>query len=89
MYVAPGNGAPDERLYCFDIVKTHSGYRAYIVKTPKYRNRNTDASHTHRLYDGRHYVCWTNRVNSLADMKAIATHWSNCTRTYIEKGISF
>ena len=88
-YTAPGYGYPSQRHYSFDIVNTRNGYRAYIRSSPNYRNRNTDLHSTHRMYDGQYYVCWTNKVFSEADMKAIARHWSNCTQAYIDRGIRF
>lgn len=88
-YTAPGSFSESERRYQFDIRKTHEGYRAYIVRTPSYRNRATDGHSTHRLYDGRYYVCWDRPVDSYSDMLTIAKHWSDCSQKYIEHGTRF
>ena len=88
-YTACGRGPSSQREYCFDIVRKGSGYRAYIRSTPDYRGRSTDAHSTHRLYDGRYYVCWTDTIKSIEAMKAVARRWSDCTQAYIETGTRF
>ena len=88
-YTAKGSSPESQRHYQFNICKTHEGYKAYIVQTPSYRNRETDGHSTHRLYDGRYYVCWDRPVNSYDDMITIAKHWSDCSQKYIEQGTRF
>lgn len=88
-YMARGSNPYAQRAYEFEIVREDGGYRAYIKKGPSYGLRKQDMHSTHRMYDGRYYICWTNKVHSEADMKTIARHWSDCTQAYIENGTYF
>lgn len=88
-YVAQGRSTSTQRTYRFQIKRVGSGYRAYILNSPSYQNRSTDAHSTHRHYDGRYYVCWSTQVRTHSDMVNIAQQWADCTQKYIEYGTRF
>lgn len=88
-HVANGRSSIDQRRYRFRICNVHGEYRAYIEQSPSYRNRPTDGHSTHRHYDGRYYVCWSQPVRSYNDMINIAKGWADCTQKYIESGTRF
>lgn len=74
--------------YRFSFERQADGnYRAYITSMPSYGTRNTSMMVTHRLLDnGRHFVCWSNPLRSLADVKQVAALWADLTQTYIKTG---
>lgn len=88
-YVASGTSAINQRKYRFRICKVSGEYRAYIERSPSYRNRSTDLHSTHRHYDGQHYVCWSLPVRSCSGMAKIAKDWAEGTQRYIESGAKF
>lgn len=88
-YVAKGTSPESQRRYIFDICKAYDGYRAYIVQSPSYGERDTDGHSTHRFYDGRYYICWDRPIESYDGMVAVAKLWSDCSQKYIEKGTKF
>lgn len=88
-YVASGQSPLSQRRYRFRICKVGGEYRAYIEQSPSYRNRATDAHSTHRHYNGRYYICWSQPVRTRDGMIDIARSWAECTQRYIETGISF
>lgn len=78
--------------YCFSFERQPDGsYRAYIQRPPSYRSRCHCPQCTHRNEDqwGRRYVCWTSKLWSEADAKAVAAKWAECTQDYIRTGRRF
>ena len=66
-----------------------NGWRAYILSNLDYGRRDASAAVSHRLYDselGLHYVCWSTRITTKDQCKAIAKLWSDKTMDYIRKG---
>lgn len=88
-HIATGRSSIDQRRYRFKICKVNNEYRAYIEQSPSYRGRATDGHSTHRHYDGRYYVCWSQPVRSYDNMVTIAKQWADCTQRYIETGTRF
>lgn len=78
------------RSYSFAFEYTHSdadGYRAYIVTAPGYGGRSENLHSTHRLRDGsRYYICWSEKITTVAQMDAVAELWSKATVMYIANG---
>lgn len=78
------------RSYSFAFEYTHSaanGYRAYIVSAPSYGRHSGDLHSTHRLRDGsRYYICWSEKITTVAQMDAVAELWSKATVMYIANG---
>ncbi|MDA1231856.1 MAG: hypothetical protein O2856_13875 [Planctomycetota bacterium] len=67
--------------------QSDSSWRAYIVRQPSYDGRPDGSHPTHRLSDGgRPYVCWDRPVRTLAEMKAVAALWADCTQNYRKTG---
>ena len=77
--------------YLFSFEEQSDGsWRAYIENQPSYRDRPPDAHSTHRLPDGdRKYVCWTDSLWSLEEVKQVAALWANKTQDYIRTGNGF
>lgn len=64
-----------------------AGWRAFIDEAPRYEGRSEGAGPTHRLIDnGRHYICWSTRVDSKSAMESIADLWAKATVMYIVHG---
>jgi hypothetical protein len=76
--------------YRFSFEERWNGrWRIYIDQQPSYRGRADDAHSTHRLSDGRQYVCWTKSIRSLEDAKRVAAIWADKTQRYIRTGSDF
>lgn len=78
--------------YVFSFEQQSNGsWRAYIVSQPSYGLlRDKDCHTTHRLTDGgRHYVCWTNELRSLSELRQVAALWADSTQNYIRTGKRF
>jgi hypothetical protein len=66
-----------------------SGYRAYILDMPSYGGRDKSLHITHRLKDGeRYYICWSQPLHTLEDLKKVVAFWSDLTQTYIRTGMT-
>jgi len=73
--------------YEFSFEYKEDSYRAYILKMPSYQGRNESCVITHRLLDGnRYYICWSQPIKSVEDLKKVAAKWSDLTQTYIRTG---
>lgn len=73
--------------YRFSIELRSNGYRVYILEQPSYRGRSESAWKTHRLSHGSpKYICWTERIRSEEEAKAIAANWADRTQEYIRTG---
>lgn len=76
----------------FNYVNLPDGtWRAYIISTPSYKDRDRDMHITHRLSDsnGDDFVCWTEPLSSLEDCKYVSAVWAECTEKYIDYGTKF
>ena len=87
-------------IYKFEFCKVSEseGWRAYIkfpndIDYKRYNtNRDVGAVITHRLTDdhsGEKYICWTDPVRSLKNMRRITKDWCEGTAQYIRTGDSF
>lgn len=102
-YTAPGQNPPAQRKYMFEIrfvpgskekinwsfvrIPKPTEYRAYIIESPSYCNRNSSTHRTHRVPDGNeYYVSWCSSVKDFDSMVAIAKTWADRTQRYIETG---
>jgi hypothetical protein len=69
------------------------GWRAYIITEINYgRFADTSGHASHRnRFEGDTYpcICWSDRVDTLSEMKAIAALWSDVTAIYMETGETF
>lgn len=70
---------------------SNATYRAYIAAQPSYGPRDTSLHATHRLRDdrGRHYVCWTDPLQSEIQARRVAAIWADKTQEYIQTGRRF
>lgn len=75
--------------YVFDFVHMRAAntWRAYIVWQPPYGSRASGAHETHRLNDGRLYVCWDRAIATEAELRQVAALWAECTQRYIATGV--
>lgn len=69
-------------------------HRIYILKSPGYGDRSTDAHSTHRYYDrnfGCHYICVDRDYypEELNEARNIGLMWSQATARYIKTGETF
>lgn len=66
-------------------------WRAYILRMPSLRGRNSDAHTTHRWHDSNnnYWVCWDRPVNSLKEIQAISRAWADHIQEYIATGKRF
>lgn len=88
VYYRTKNG---RKSYAFDIRDCGgAGYRVYILEEPDYGSRDSSAHATHRLQDehGR-YVCWTDRLETVAAAREVAALWADMTEDYILHGRTF
>lgn len=75
--------------YGFSFEQQSGGaWRAYIVSQPAYGTRDTSLIKTHRMHDGRYYVCWTPEPRTLEDLKKVVRLWADRTQRYIRFGTS-
>jgi hypothetical protein len=89
LYYRTKDGLSD---YGFSFESQSDGsWRAYIVSMPSYGHRDTSLHVTHRLrdLDGRYYVCWSQPLYSLEDIKKVAALWADLTQEYIKTGRTF
>ena len=79
------------RSYSFSFKYERVGdiWRAYIVSSPSYGSRATGLHSTHRLNDGRYYVCWSPEPTSLEAITVVSKMWADATAEYIDTGRSF
>lgn len=90
-YFANGRGSLEDRTFCFSYEKVGESWRAYIVKMPSLRSRDSSFALTHRLRadDGRTYVCWDSPIHNLKDMQNVSKMWADCICEYIKTGKRF
>lgn len=87
IYYRTKNGRSD---YGFNIARLGNGqFRIYIVSQPSYGSRSTGAHPTHRLNDGRPYICWDSPITSEEQARQIAAIWADKTEDYILHGTRF
>lgn len=76
--------------YEFEFEYTHdstNGYRAYIIRSPEYRDRSTALTKTHRIKEGnQYYVCWSEKIWSEESLDAVVALWCKATVMYIVLG---
>ncbi len=90
VYYAEDNHHSSDKLYKFNYKKVGTSWRAYIVRMPSLRGRDSSAHITHRLRDGdKYYVCWNRPVYSLKDIQTISRVWANNIQEYIATGRRF
>jgi hypothetical protein len=70
----------------FEYRQVGSVWRAYIISSPSYGSRSTGAHDTHRLNDGRYYVCWTPEPTRLDQVTEVSKLWAKATANYIDGG---
>lgn len=66
-----------------------NGWRAYILSNLDYGPRDASSVASHRLYDSElrlHYICWSRRIATKDECKAVAKLWSDKTMDYIREG---
>lgn len=77
----------------FNLVPNGSIVRIYIVRGPKYGNKNSDDHSTHRLTDehGRKYICIKHDLapTNTRDAAGWLKYWAENTVRYIRTGASF
>jgi bacterioferritin-associated ferredoxin len=80
---------PSGRLHYFRFKYRRRGsiWRAYILNRPKYKPWPKDWHSTHRLDDGKKYVCWTPEPTSYSDIVAVSEKWARTTARYVETGV--
>ncbi len=87
IYFANDRHGHNDREYRFDFRKVNNGWRAYILRTPDFGNRNMGSAVIHRLQDSSgYYICWDRQVNTLKDMQIIARRWADSIQEYIATG---
>lgn len=66
-------------------------WRCYIVSPLDYRGRDYSSASAHWLSDGSPfaYICWSERIRTKDDAKAICDLWSEATERYIRRGGTF
>lgn len=90
IYFANDRHGSTDKEYQFNYRKVNGVWRAYIVKMPSLRGRNSGSAITHRLYDnGRAYICWDRPVTNLKDMQVISRAWADNIQEYIATGRRF
>jgi len=72
--------------FTFKYEKIGSIWRAYIINSPSYGSRSTGAHDTHRLNDGRYYVCWSPEPTRLDEITQVSKMWADATAKYIDTG---
>jgi hypothetical protein len=77
--------------YAFRFLETErDGFRVYVISQPNYCGRSEDTHSTHRLTDSAGwFICWTARIESYEDAKAVAKKWAEATEKYIKHGQRF
>lgn len=71
--------------FVFDLIFVN-GWRIYIKEQPGYGNLDTSSVVTHRLNDGRSYICWDAPIPTVGAARFIAVAWAHATATYIATG---
>lgn len=90
VYFANGNDKNADREYRFNYKKVNGSWRAYILRMPDLKGRNSSGVVTHRLYDSdKPYVCWDRPVDTLEDMQTISKVWADSIQEYIATGKTF
>ena len=68
------------------------GWRVYIHEDMDYESRDASYAATHRMYqegDRYEHICWTGKIRTFEDAKAIAKIWADSTALYINGQDSF
>lgn len=68
------------------------GWRVYIINDIDYKNRNTGGHATHRNhFEGDTYpcICWSAKINTFDEAKAIASLWADTTDLYVRSAGGF
>ena len=87
IYFANDRHERDDKEYRFNYKKVGGSWRAYILRTPSFGDRNTASGVIHRLRDeSGDYICWDRDVNSLKDMQVISRRWADSIQEYISTG---
>jgi len=73
-------------VFTFEWVASANTWRAYIVSQPGYGERPQGALDTHRLNDGRTYICWDSPLRTAVDARNVAAAWAEATQRYIATG---
>lgn len=90
VYFANGNDKNADREYRFNYKRVNGSWRAYILRMPDLKDRNSSGVVTHRLYDNdKPYVCWDRPVDTLEDMQTISKVWADNIQEYIATGKTF
>ncbi len=90
IYFANNRHGSSDKEYRFNYKKVGDSWRAYIIRTPGWRGRDSGLAITHRLHDTQgHYVCWDRPVNTLKDMQTISRIWADSIQEYIATGKRF
>ena len=91
IYFANDRHRLGDKEYRFNYKKVNGSWRAYILRMPSLRGRDSSGLITHRLYDSDRnaYVCWDRSVTSLKDMQTISRIWADSIQEYIATGKRF
>lgn len=71
--------------FVFDLIFVN-GWRIYINEQPGYGNLNDSSVVTHRLNDGRSYICWDAPIPTIEAARFITVAWAHATAAYIATG---
>lgn len=85
------DGSMDFDLY-FQKYNDAVGWRVYIINKVNYKSRSKGASTVHRLHESGEtydYICWSKKLNTLAEAKSVAALWCDATAEYINTGGNF
>ena len=69
-----------------------SGWKIYILEDIDYEAQNSSYHATHRIRysdDVRECICWTSKIRTFEDAKAIAKLWGDTTARYVKGEGSF
>ena len=76
--------------YRFSFQRQGDGlFRIYILSQPSYGSRDTSMHATHRLNDGRLYICWAGAIRTTEQARWVAATWADSTQNYIRTGRTF
>lgn len=87
-YLAKSNGNKDHK-YKFLVKWVDDGYRCYIEKTPSFVGRDTSHYMPHYWEEngtGRHYICWTGKIQYSEQAKTLCRNWADATQQFIDTG---
>ncbi len=91
IYYANDNHNSRDKEYRFNYKNIGGNYRAYILRTPSFGNRDQSGVVTHRLWDDENkpYVCWDTNIKTLRDMQNVSRAWADNIQEYIATGRRF